>query len=299
MGLFTPSGDSVTTALVAVVLGLGGLGAYLARNRSPDPAPLRRRRVLPLVLYVCVYSVVVVSAGKTLGASVDQRIVTPVYVPALILGAVLLETTIRRLAGLGERRWVAIAPGLVVLIVLAFVVSTAVSFASQTWRNGETARGYTQKNSDRFQLVESVEALAPRDLVATNRPWTLFAATGRQPIVPSPGRVAPELALTPILVSQLASQACNRPVYLAWFRDAAQWPFTPAQLDAHLDLDPVQRLSDGVLYSIRPSEPDCSAPLAAKRRANVDLDSSLPTRASAEHAFHGGSTVGSSAPQRI
>jgi len=103
------------------------------------------------------------------------------------------------------------------------------------WNNGTTARGYTQQSSDRFQLVDSVEALNRRALVATNRPWTLFEATGRQPIVASPGTVAPELALTPVLVSQLATQSCDRPVYLAWFQYAAQWPFTPAQLStAHL-----------------------------------------------------------------
>jgi hypothetical protein len=290
LGLFTPNGVTMTTALVAVLLGLGGLGAYVARYRRTDPVPLRSSPVLVLGLYVSVYSVVVVVAGKAAGASVDQRIVSPIYLPALILGAVLFEVTIRRLARLGERRWVALAPGLVVLVALAYVASTAVSFASQTWRNGETARGYTKTNSAGFQLVRSVEALGPRAFVATNRPWTLFAATGRQPIVPSPGVVAPELALTPILVSQLASQACNRPVYLAWFTYAAQWPYTPARLAAHLDLDPLQKLSDGVLYSVRSSEPDCSGTVASKRRATVDRDaSSIATGSGADRASRGGS----------
>jgi 4-amino-4-deoxy-L-arabinose transferase-like glycosyltransferase len=274
LGLFRPSGTSITTVLVAVMLGLGGLVACVARHRRADSAHPRTARVLPLVLYVAVYSVVVVASGKTAGASVDGRIVTPIYVPALILGAVLLDVTIRMLARPGERRLVALAPGLVVLVALAYFASTAVSFASQTWRNGETARGYTQKNSAGFELVRSVEALSPGAFVATNRPWTLFAATGRQPIVPSPGVVAPELSLTPILVSQLASLACNRPVYLAWFTYAAQWPYTPAQLGAHLGLDPLQKLSDGVLYSVRPSEPDCSETVASKRRPTVDRDSS-------------------------
>ena len=219
--------------------------------------------------------VVVVSAGKTAGASVNQRIVTPLYVPALILGAVLLEVTIRRLSSVGEGRWAAIAPGFVVMVVLTYLALTAVSFASQTWRNGETARGYTQKNSSGFQLVPIVEALPPRALIATNRPWTLFEATGRQPIVPSPGRVAPELSLIPISVSELDSQSCKRPVYLAWFTDGAQWPYTPAQLARHLSLHPVQTLSDGaVLYSIRPHDPDCSGPVASRRRGIVDRDAS-------------------------
>jgi 4-amino-4-deoxy-L-arabinose transferase-like glycosyltransferase len=273
--LFTPNGIPATTALVAVVVGLGGLGFYVSRSRRPDPTPRTPPRVLALVVYVAVYVVVVVSAGKTAGASVNQRIVTPLYVPALILGAVLLEVTIRRLSSVGEGRWAAIAPGFVVMVVLTYLALTAVSFASQTWRNGETARGYTQKNSSGFQLVPIVEALPPRALIATNRPWTLFEATGRQPIVPSPGRVAPELSLIPISVSELDSQSCKRPVYLAWFTDGAQWPYTPAQLARHLSLHPVQTLSDGaVLYSIRPHDPDCSGPVASKRRGIVDRDAS-------------------------
>ncbi|HEY5165948.1 MAG TPA: hypothetical protein VIJ44_08355, partial [Acidimicrobiia bacterium] len=265
---------TVATVLVAALLGLGGLGAYVARYRRRDPVFPKRRSISVLALYVSVYSVVVIGAGKIAGASVDQRIVTPGYVPALLLGAVLFEVTIQRLARIGERRRVAIAPGLVVLVALAYFASTAVSFTSQTWRNGEIARGYTQKNSMGFELVRSVETLAPGVLVATNRPWTLFAATGREPIVPSPGVVAPELALTPILESQLASQACTRPVYLAWFTYAAQWPYTPAQLAGHVDLHPLQVLSDGVLYSVRPkgADPDCSEPVASKRGATVDGD---------------------------
>lgn len=274
LGLFRPSGTSITTLLVVVMLGLGGLGAYATRHRRTDPARPRTPRVLSLVLYVAVYSVVVIASGKTAGASVDQRIVTPLYVPALILGAVLLAVTIQMLSRFSERRLVVLASGLAVAIALAYGTSNAVAFASQTWKNGETARGYTQKNSAGYELVRSVEALGPRAFVATNRPWTLFAATGRQPIVPSPGVVAPELSLTPIGVSQLASQACNRPVYLAWFTYGAQWPYTPAQLAAHLDLDPLQKVSDGVLYSVRPNEPDCPGTVASKRGATVDRDAS-------------------------
>jgi 4-amino-4-deoxy-L-arabinose transferase-like glycosyltransferase len=272
--LFTPNGIPLTGALVAVVVGLGGLGFSVARYRRTDPKPRTPSRVLALVIYVSVYVVVVVSAGKTAGASVNQRIVTPLYVPVLILGAVLLEVTLRRLASVGEGRWVAIAPGFVVLVVLTYLGSTAASFASQTWSNGEAARGYTQENSEGFQLVPVVEALPPRAMIATNRPWTLFEATGRQPIVPSPGKVAPELSLIPISVSELASQSCKRPVYLAWFVDGAQWPYTPAQLARHhLGLRSVQTLSDGaVLYSIRPPDPECSGLVASKRRGIVDRD---------------------------
>jgi hypothetical protein len=273
-GLFTPTRVTATVALVAVALGVGGLAAYVARNRRPDPTFLRRHSIFVLVLYVAVYSAVVVASGKIAGASVVQRIVTPGYVPALILGAVLVDVTIQSLARRGVRRRVAIVPGLVVLVALAYVASTAASFASLTWSNGEAARGYTKRNSSGFELVRSVETLAPGALVATNRPWTLFAATGREPIVPSPGVVAPELALTPILVAQLSSQACSRPVYLAWFTYAAQWPYTPAQLATHLDLVPLRTVRDGVLYSVRPRDPDCSETVASNRRPAVDLDAS-------------------------
>jgi 4-amino-4-deoxy-L-arabinose transferase-like glycosyltransferase len=271
--LFTSGGVGSTAALVLLVLGLGALVAHVARPGEPGRAQSRRSRVLPLVVYVGVYAAVVVTAGKTAGASVDQRIVSPIYVPALILGVVVLDVLIAQVAT-GGRRWVAVAPVLVALVAVTYVASAGASFASVAWNNGRTARGYTQRNSDQFQLVDSVEALNGRALVATNRPWTLFEATGRQPIVPSPGRAAPELSLTPIMVSQLATQSCDRPVYLAWFQYAAQWPFTPAQLSATLYLDPVQTLRDGTLYVVRPKVPDCPQLRAAKRHASRDVDAS-------------------------
>jgi hypothetical protein len=230
-------------------------------------------RLVPLLAYVVLYSALVISAGKTAGASVDQRIVAPIYVPALILVVALGDRLARR-AQAGERRWFAPAPALALVAVLAYGGSSAVAFVSQAWNDGRTARGYTQQSSDRFQLVSSVEALSRRAIVATNRPWTLFEATGREPIVPSPGQVAPELALTPILASQLATESCSRPVYLAWFQDAAQWPFTPAQLSANLDLDLVQQLRDGTLYTVQAKVPDCPRPLAANRKAISDPDRS-------------------------
>jgi hypothetical protein len=274
-GLFTSGGGLTAVTLVALVLGSGAVVAYRARWWRPDRTGSRRSSVLPLVIYAVVYAAVVISAGKTAGASVDQRIVSPIYVPVLILGAVLLDVLLAQPARVAGRRWAAVVPGLVGLVAVAYVASTAVSFVSVAWNNGKTARGYTQQSSDRFQLVDSVEALNRRALVATNRPWTLFEATGRQPIVPSPGTVAPELALTPVLASQLATQSCDRPVYLAWFQDAAQWPFTPAQLSANLDLSPVQTLRDGTLYLVRPKEHDCPPPLAAKRRASLDFDAAM------------------------
>ncbi|HSO96492.1 MAG TPA: hypothetical protein VLV81_10670 [Acidimicrobiia bacterium] len=275
-GLFTPGGSIGNVAVVAVVLGVAALGlsAALTPHRTRR-GTWWRSRLMPLVAYVVVYSGVVISAGKTAGASVDQRIAAPVYVPALILVVTLVDRlAVRAQAGGSQRRWVASAPAFALVAVLAYGGSSAVAFASQAWNDGRTPRGYTRQNSDRFQLVNSVETLSRRALVATNRPWTLFEATGREPIVASPGQVAPELALIPILVSQLASQSCTRPVYLAWFRSAAQWPFTPAQLSADLDLDLVQQLRDGALYSVQPKVPDCPRPLAAARQDTPDPGSS-------------------------
>lgn len=273
-GLFTPTGGIGNDAVVALVLGIAVLGLSRARvPRRPGRGAGVASRLVPLGAYVVLYSGVVISAGKTAGASVDQRIVAPLYVPALILVVVLVDRLARR-AQAGERRWVTFAPAVALVAVLAYSGTSAVAFVSQAWNDGRTARGYTRQSSDRFQLVTSVEALSRRAVVATNRPWTLFEATGREPIVASPGQVAPELALTPVPAAQLATQSCSRPVYLAWFLYAAQWPFTPAQLSVNLDLHLVRQLRDGTLYSVQPKVPDCPRPLAANRKARSDRDRS-------------------------
>jgi 4-amino-4-deoxy-L-arabinose transferase-like glycosyltransferase len=272
--LLAPHDLTTATVTGAVVLGLGGLGAAFARRRRPARPIPRVRSVAVLAIYLTVYSVVVVVSGKIAGASVDPRIVTPGYVPALILVAVVADLAVVSLTRPTARR-MALMPAVALLVALAFVfASSAGSFVSQTWSDGRTARGYTPQSGDQFELVRRVEALTPGALVATNRPWTLFESTGRQPIVPSPGVIQPELALTPIPVAQLAAQACTRPVYLAWFTVAAQWPYTPSQLAGHLQLDPLQQVGGGVLYSVRPGGPDPDCPVASKHRPARDRNAS-------------------------
>lgn len=118
-------------------------------------------------------------------------------------------------------------------------------------------RARVRDASPQSPLVGAVEAVRPGAIVATNRPWALYQATFRQPIIPSPGQTAPELSLLPGTIPQLARRSCDGPVYLAWFTLDLQWPYTPAELSETVDLEVVARFSEGVLYEVHPRVGTC------------------------------------------
>jgi hypothetical protein len=257
--LFVRSGSPliravVVGALVAVAL-LGP--AALIHDRVIGESGAGRWTVVPLVTCVVVYAVFIVLAGKTAGTSVNGRIVSPIYVPVLILGAWLFEEALRVARRLARPMWCRPAPWALMLVALGYLAVTSVSFVQVSWADGQAPRGYASSASRRSPLAETAESLNPGALMATNRPWALYSATHRQPIVPSPGKPAPELSLTPETIAELAGQSCTRDVYLVWFRSTATWSFKLSKLAATLRLDTIRNTADGVLYAVHPKSGTC------------------------------------------
>jgi hypothetical protein len=227
----------------------------VARERRAEQTIIAVRS--PLVAFIVVYPVLVILSGKLAGASVDARIDSPIYVPVIVVVVGVFDLVLHRVRRIGRAAWR--RPIAVVLITsaTAYLGLSGLAFANDAWADGRTARGYGSSPSE-SPLVDAVEALPPGAFVATNGPWTLYSLTGHQPIVPSPGQVAPELSLLPETIPQLAERACEGPVYLAWFTDVGlQWPYPPSTLAKTVRLDVVTRGSDGVLYAVRPMVVPC------------------------------------------
>jgi hypothetical protein len=272
--LFLPtSGRSVFVVIAIPVLLLGLIGAYATLRHRRSGGAVYTASLVPAGTFVAVYAGLVVVSGKLSGSSIDARIVSPLYVPILIAGAVLLDRGVHYLRARTESpRVVAGARWTLVTALLGLGAFTATWFTSAAIRGGTVEQGYGSI-SRRSPLAVAVRSLPPRAVITTNQPWALYFATGRQPITPLPARLYPSASLTPPTPDRLTDLACSRPVYLAWHGLTPR--ATPALLANHLDLVPTETVRDGAVYAVGSSSDHCEvARLATRRRPQHDVHDS-------------------------
>ncbi len=206
----------------------------------------------PLVVVLVTYGAFVMASAKIAGSSMDTRIVAPMYVPALVVVAALVDRSMRRLREAPDLVWSAIGRGVIAAILVAYLSLSAASFVESARLDGRSPRGYASQTRRASALAHSVRALGSRAVVASNNPWELYAAVEREPILVSPGRLLPQFSLVPSSIDDLADAACSGDVYLAWYDSRSGWSDSPTQLERALRLDPIQTVSDGVLYAVHP-----------------------------------------------
>ncbi len=241
---------SFSAALLAVLAAV-----TVTRERRARQTLIAARS--PLLAFIVVYTVMVILSGKLAGASVDARIDSPMYVPVIVVVVGVFDFVLARVRRIGRDAWRRPIAVVLASSAIAYLGLSGLAFANDAWADGRTARGYGSSLSE-SPLVDAVETLPPGVPVATNGPWALYALTGHQPIVPSPGQTAPELSLLPETIPQLAELACEGPVYLAWFTDLGlQWPYPPTTLATTVRLDVVHRSADGILYAVHPLVVPC------------------------------------------
>jgi hypothetical protein len=236
---------------IAALVVVGAVGAS-RRLRSGDHRSGGATSVT-LFAFVAVYSAMLLVAGKMSGASVDARTVMPLYVPLVVL--------IARFADEGRSAWMARAGdrprrslwGPVALgSVTACLVITVFVFATTTWDDGRTARGYGSASARPATVAAAVRSLDHDALVVTNHPWTLYTATAHEPVLPTPRPLYPSVSIAPATFGQIASAACSEPVYLAWFAQGAR-AARPPNLGADVEVSMLRSWIDGTLYRVRPS----------------------------------------------
>ncbi len=251
--LFVPSHWTHNGLVIAIPVVL--LAA--AVSTLPGAAPDRRRdgrTLLPLASFVVIYPLFVVGSGKLSGSSIDGRIVAPLYPPAVILVAVALEEALRRAAR--TRRLAVVRPTRLLLVgaALAAIAGSTFVFVRTIQTDGAAARGYASTSYRRSPLAGTVRTLRAGFLVATNRPWALYVATNHEPIVPAPGPLYPSASLAPATKDTLDDQACVGRVYVAWYGSAST---PPSDRVGGLRLRKLRAVTDGTLYQVEPTDPDC------------------------------------------
>ena len=260
VSLFLP-GFSTQSIVLLVALVTPLVASLWFAFRSGDEPRRRDYTLLPTAIFVCLYPPFVVASGRFSGSSIDARLIAPMFPSVVILLAVLLDEILQR--GRGELRTsnlrfvqpavrlVGIGAGSAVLI------ASAVLFFDKVASDGASAHAYASTSYAESELAESVRALGPGSLVATNRPWALYVGTGRQPIVPSPAPLYPSVSLIPTTVEDLEHQTCTRRVYLAWYGYVAATP--PSERVRGLRLHVLRTVNDGTLYRVDVDESGCAS----------------------------------------
>ena len=259
--LVAPTNAPVVFAVCAIPVAVGvALGIVAARRRSRS---INRRvpsgNLTPTAIFIVVYAIILLTAGKLSGASVDTRTVMPLYLPAILVVVGLVESArsvepdqaATRFRHAGVR-----AVGTSAVACLSLVV---VAFTTAAWNDGRAARGYGSATARPASVAQVVQHLDARALVVTNHAWTLYHATGHEPIVPTPAPLYPSVSIVPATLDELGDQVCARPVYLAWFNHAALPDQTP-HLGDEVVLQPLTQRADGTLYKMVPAPSNTCTP---------------------------------------
>jgi hypothetical protein len=199
-------------ALFLVLMGSAFVVFVVKVWRTPRAA--RLRRVVPLIVFVCVYSTYIVSVEMTSAIDVlNDRLLSPLYVPLLVLATSAIDGVVlaapARLRGLG---------------LAVFGLAVAVLLVGEAWASAKEVRtaanagvGLAHRSVQMSPLASAAARLPEGSAIFSNDPWALWAATGREPLLISP-RTHPHRSSDRLSeVTPFVRIARCRPTYLVWY----------------------------------------------------------------------------------
>jgi hypothetical protein len=249
--LFVPRAFVVPFLVATAPLLVGVIvGATMLFRRTAERSGEPGRPLNVMITFLAVYTVFLLWAARSTGASVDSRTVMPVYLPATIIAICALDgLAANRAARSGVNTWHSGTARLLIASSIVGVVFYAAWFTQISVADGSVARGYATATSARSPLAREVTRLGSHAVVATNQPWFLYAATNHDSITPVPGRLYPSASLVPATVDELVDDSCTRSVYVAWFANKTS---ARATIRSELPLVLLHITTDGALYQLSP-----------------------------------------------
>jgi 4-amino-4-deoxy-L-arabinose transferase-like glycosyltransferase len=278
--LFVPRTFTTAWFLVAVPLMVaataGGVSLLLGRAHDRRAGSTPSTPTTALAAFLGVYSIFLLFAGKTTGASIDSRTVIPLYVPAVIVAVCAVELVVarsrRRVPPEAQHSRVRFAARrLIPPLVLAYVAFGAAWFLQTSIDDGSAARGYATGETSRSALALAARRLPGDAVVVTNEPWSLYAATGHQPIEPSPRPLVPSDSIIPATADEIARATCTRSVFVAWFGTP---DIDGGMVADRLPVTLVRRVPDGDLFRLVRE----AAPCRSATKEPAGLRATNPTR---------------------
>ncbi|HXH56655.1 glycosyltransferase family 39 protein [Iamia sp.] len=245
-------GATVVAALLLLSAGLllGARAGVALRQRLQVPAAVR---LVPLLLFVGAYATYLALAQLATALNpIGTRLMSPLWVPLVVLGTVGLERLPLCVPEPRRRLARSVGAGLLVL----FVLGQGVAAARDVRAAAVNGVGYAVPSRLSPDLAAAVRDLPGEAILYTNDPNGLWAASQRQPLRSSPAKGDYRTGEARALPARfLRLTACNDS-YLAWSdRETHDYFFTPDELEEHVQLTVAAAEADGTLYRISPLAP--------------------------------------------
>ncbi len=260
-GLAKVIGVVAGIAFVGLVVGAWRRANHRAGSATASETGVRSPYLWAAGIIVPVY-VAFLTWGQltTLLEPIGTRLLSPVYVPLLVIAAGCIEQLLDDL-GTASRRLV--LPALALLAV--FVVGQSAMTVRDARAGSVGGIGFNGRTWIESDLADSVADLPTPEqtVVYTNSLPGLWAATGLQPMYRSPSDVGWRGAELDGQVEVFAEQVscADGDVVLAWYASVEGGFVTDEELQGEVDLEVIDAASDGILYSVRPKvESVCSEP---------------------------------------
>ena len=243
-----PQATMLTAEVGVLVAVLLGVGAWLAVIRRDDPLTL-------LAAFVGLYLAAIVwSQAATRLDSASTRLLSPAFVPLVVLGVYAIRETVRAMGAQVGRRtsrvmWTLVWAGFG--LVLAASLVQGARFVNDARANGiGLAAGAASS-----ELASAVAELPVETGSASNDPWLVYLRVGEPPVRPLPpsagewpaDRVAAD---TRRLVDAVRS---GRVTHAAVFDDGGAIEPLEALAAEGIVAEPVAELADGMLYRLTPA----------------------------------------------
>ncbi len=197
-------------------------------------------------LFALIYVLYLITASSIVAFDrIDYRLLSPVYVPILLLVIVVIDSIII------SRRWPKQAAA--IFSVLWIVFLSVGLFKEMKAAISEGAGGYSTISWQKSELAGYLRENPPEGKTFSNYPDGIYALTGL-PASMSPGKYSRHLPESKtgdfdLLTTKLEKQ---ENVYLAWFTKKSRRDlYEPDELSSNFDLILIVEKSDGALYEIK------------------------------------------------
>jgi hypothetical protein len=249
-----PSLDVVAGATMAVVI-IGGVAWYLmARTRRVAVRTFSSGTSLtPILAFTGSYVAYLALAQLATALDpIDLRLMSPVYIPLIVLGTVALERVFSLVPATTRTRVVVIGGSLLAI----FLVGQALAFAYVDGRSSLEPPCDLGQSCKSSELADAVTREVPVGAnLYSNNGYLLWTVLRREPILEAPAKASYRSNVTLAIPDRFITDVTCRVSYLAWFHRGSSNFFTPAELGNRVMLRVVATGSDGRLYRITPLSP--------------------------------------------
>lgn len=243
----------------ALILAVAGTFAWsaLIRRRADDnhthtrPAGLRSN--IPIGTFVVIYAAYITVAQLAAAFDpINSRLMSPLYVPLVVLAAMGLE----HLTGFAPGRTHRCVSWSLACLLALFIFGQGLVATMKAYVSARDGRGYASRSWRSSSVIGAAETAPVDAALYTNQPYGLWAVLRREPIFQSPAKreYRSDVEL-PLSADFLENVACQQS-YLVWSDDDSPTDyFTPSELETYVELTEVASGPDGTMYRLGSHSP--------------------------------------------